>query len=124
MAGILEISPKLVQDALGGCQESLTVLAEQVQGRVYPYMRRVLLDEHRAQDLTQDTAMMVLGKLDQFTAGKPFWPWVFKIATNNLRLFYRREARQRSLTVCVVAEHCLPPLTDQEPWVAAARAEM
>ncbi len=80
----------LVRQAVAGDAESLSALAEVAQARVCAYVRRVVLSDERAQDLTQETMVAMLSSRDQLQDPQRFWSWLFTIANNKIRLFYRR----------------------------------
>jgi RNA polymerase sigma factor (sigma-70 family) len=81
---------ELVQKAVFGDRESLSLLAEIAQRRVRAYVQRVVLREDRAADITQETMVAMLGSLGQLRDPKRFWPWVFTIASNKVRQSFRR----------------------------------
>lgn len=57
--------------------------------RVYGYIRRLVVAEHLAEDLTQDVFMHVYRSLPSYDATRELRPWVFTIATNKVRDFWR-----------------------------------
>jgi RNA polymerase sigma-70 factor, ECF subfamily len=83
---------ELIQKALAGHGQSLDVLAGVVRLRVYSYVRRVTLDEHKADDVTQDTLLAVLTSIRRLRKVDRFWAWVFTIATNKVRQYGRAQA--------------------------------
>lgn len=57
--------------------------------RVYGYVRRLLGEEHLAEDLTQDIFMHVYKSLPVYDPDRELRPWVFTIATNKVRDHWR-----------------------------------
>ena len=88
---------ELVKHAQLGNRESLDALAERVRGRLYAYIYRIVLQEHLAQDIVQETMLemfKVLGKLER---ADRFWPWLRGIAFNKLRRHYAEEKHRRTV---------------------------
>ena len=60
------------------------------------------LDEHDLADLTQDTLLVVIKKLDQFAAHAPLESWVYRICAlelmNEVRRKRRLQSRNRRIT--------------------------
>lgn len=65
--------------------------------RVYGYVRRLLRQEHLAEDVTQDIFMHIHRALPRYDPERDLRPWVFTIATNKVRDHWRsrrhRDAR-------------------------------
>jgi RNA polymerase sigma-70 factor (ECF subfamily) len=62
--------------------------------RVYAYLRRLLADEHLAEDLTQEVFLQVHRALGSYDPARDPRPWLFTIATNKLRDHWRARAAQ------------------------------
>jgi RNA polymerase sigma-70 factor (ECF subfamily) len=116
----------LIQRALAGDAPSLETLAGVVRVRVYSYLRRVTLDEHKADDLTQDTLVAVLKSMGGFKQIDRFWPWVFTIATNSVRQLYRSQAVRRAIQMSSLddAHVQLESRTDEEGSRDSSRREL
>lgn len=65
--------------------------------RVYGYVRRLVGDEHLAEDLTQDVFVHIHRALATYDPERDLRPWVFTIATNKVRDFWRSR-RHREAT--------------------------
>jgi RNA polymerase sigma-70 factor (ECF subfamily) len=63
--------------------------------RVYGYVRRMLRDEHLAEDLTQDIFMSIHRALSSYDPARDLRPWVFTIATNKLRDLWQSRVFQQ-----------------------------
>ena len=90
---------ELVEEAQLGKRESLDTLAELVRGRLYAYVYRIVLQEHLAQDIVQESMLemfKVLGKLER---ADRFWPWLRGIAFNKIRRHYTEEKHRRTVTI-------------------------
>lgn len=64
--------------------------------RVYAYLRRLVGDEHLAEDLTQDVFLQAHRALGSYDPGRDPRPWLFTIATNKLRDHWRSRAARLS----------------------------
>jgi RNA polymerase sigma-70 factor (ECF subfamily) len=60
--------------------------------RVYGYVRRLVPDEHLAEDLTQEVFLHVQRALSTYDPERDPRPWLFTIATNKLRDHWRSRA--------------------------------
>ena len=60
--------------------------------RVYAYLRRLVADEHLAEDLTQDVFLQAQRALASYDPARDPRPWLFTIATNKLRDHWRARA--------------------------------
>jgi RNA polymerase sigma-70 factor (ECF subfamily) len=90
---------ELVQQAQLGNRESLDTLAELVRARLYAYVYRIVLQEHLAQDIVQESMLemfKVLGKLER---ADRFWPWLRGIAFNKMRRHYMEEKHRRTVRI-------------------------
>ena len=57
--------------------------------RVYGYVRRMLGEDHLAEDVTQDVFMHIQRSIHTYDPAREIGPWVFTIATNKVRDFWR-----------------------------------
>ena len=64
--------------------------------RVYAYLRRLVGDEHLAEDLTQDVFVQAHRALATYDPSRDPRPWLFTIATNKLRDHWRSRAARRA----------------------------
>jgi RNA polymerase sigma-70 factor (ECF subfamily) len=53
--------------------------------RVYSHVKRMVRDEHTAEDLTQEIFLHIVRALPSYDPARPLRPWVFTIATNKVR---------------------------------------
>ncbi|NRA66094.1 MAG: RNA polymerase sigma factor [Pseudobacteriovorax sp.] len=73
---------QLVTDALGGDRESLATLLSRHHPMVYNFLQRLVLNPIDAEDLTQETLVKIVTRLDSFKGNSQFRTWVFQIAKN------------------------------------------
>jgi RNA polymerase sigma-70 factor, ECF subfamily len=70
--------------------------------RIYGYVRRLLREEHLAEDITQDIFMHLHRSFSSYDPERELRPWVFTIATNKVRDYWRsRRHRDRRREVGV-----------------------
>lgn len=91
-----------MRDALARREPSaLATFFDAYFDRVHGYVRRLVREEHVAEDLTQDVFLHVHRALPSYDPARPLAPWVFTIASNKIRDHWRsRRLRgdQESLT--------------------------
>jgi RNA polymerase sigma-70 factor (ECF subfamily) len=69
--------------------DALAQFYEAYFDRLYGYVRRLLGEEHLAEDVTQDIFMHIYKSLNGYDPSRDLRPWVFTIATNKVRDFWR-----------------------------------
>ncbi|HUW18344.1 MAG TPA: sigma-70 family RNA polymerase sigma factor [Sedimentisphaerales bacterium] len=95
---------ELVKRAKLGDRASLGDLAELVRGRLYAYVYRIVLQEHLAQDIVQETMLemfKVFGNLDR---AERFWPWLRGIAFNKIRRHTLRKQQRKEVPMSSIGE--------------------
>jgi len=102
----------LIEQARRGSAESMDLLVDQVQGRLYSYIYRCTLDSDESNDIVQETLfemVRILGKLRQ---AEQFWPWLRAIAYNKIRNRRRKQNFRRGVSLSQIGQD-LPPERDQ-----------
>jgi RNA polymerase sigma-70 factor (ECF subfamily) len=89
-----ELSPELLARLPERDADALAAFFDAYFPRVYGYLRRLVRDEHRAEDLTQDVFVHVYRAFPTYDPARPLRPWVFTIATNKLRDHWRSRAHK------------------------------
>jgi RNA polymerase sigma factor (sigma-70 family) len=87
----------LVRQARLGNRESLETLSKLVRGRLYAYVYRIVLREHLAQDIVQESMLEMFKVLGELQRADRFWPWLRGIAFNKIRRHYMEEKRRREV---------------------------
>lgn len=64
--------------------------------RVYNFVRRMVGHEQLAEDVTQDVFVQIYRSLARYDAERDPRPWVFTIAANQVRMFWRSRRHQES----------------------------
>lgn len=102
----------MAQVALGR-RESLEPLVRRYAGPLVGFIRRLVRDSHRSEELFQDVFLAVWTKRHQYQFPRPFKPWLYMIALNKCRADYRRPAR--STLELQPDSPALPPAADASP---------
>jgi len=84
----------LVESARQGDADSLNLLAERIQARLYAYINRATLDRDLAQDLTQEVLIIMLRSLQDLDKPDRFLPWLYRIAQRKILEHYRSKHRK------------------------------
>ncbi|NIP22293.1 MAG: sigma-70 family RNA polymerase sigma factor [Phycisphaerae bacterium] len=95
---------QLVKQAQSGDEESMNRLAEVVREPLCIYVHRLTLDDALTQDILQETLLEMFKFLDKLEKANRFWPWLLRIATNNVNDHYKREGRRRRASMSKMPE--------------------
>jgi RNA polymerase sigma-70 factor (ECF subfamily) len=82
----------MAQVALGR-RESLEPLVRRYAGPLVGFIRRMVRDPHRSEELFQDVFLAVWQKRGQYRFPRPFKPWLYAIALNKCRAAFRAPVR-------------------------------
>ena len=88
---------ELVRKAQQGDRNSLDKLAVQAKDRLHTYVLRMTQQEDLAQEIVQESLLEMFKVIGKLRDADRFWPWLYGIATNKLRRFYRTESTQRRI---------------------------
>jgi len=93
-------SPRIPQSLLELLPErdpqALSAFFDAYFDRVYGYVRRLVRDEHLAEDLSQDVFMHIYKAIPTYDPARILRPWVFTIAPNTVRDFWRSRRHRES----------------------------
>ncbi|MBN1817283.1 MAG: sigma-70 family RNA polymerase sigma factor [Sedimentisphaerales bacterium] len=76
------------------CIEELTL---RVQPRLRSFFMRHLPDPELAEELLQETLLRMLQSLSRLRDVKVFWPWLYRIAHNQIRNHFRDRSRHATV---------------------------
>lgn len=117
-------------EAIRRCQEGdvtgLETLVRHYQLKAVRIAYLLVQDRSAAEDIVQDSFLMVYQKCAQFRAAAPFAPWFFRIVVNEARRHLRSVTRRResSLDVLRSVESAVPLLLQApDPSVHAEYSE-
>ena len=65
--------------------------------RLYGYIRRMVREDHLAEDLTQEVFMHLHQNFPSYDPTRALRPWVFTITTNKVRDYWRSKKHQTAL---------------------------
>lgn len=89
---------KLVQQSQLGDKDCLNRLAEAVRERLYSYVYRHTLADDLTHDIVQESILKMLESLGKLRESEQFWPWLYKIALNKIRLHHRNAQHHRTIS--------------------------
>lgn len=76
-----------------GNYEAFDCIYKRHSGRLYGYFK-AQIDENSAQELLQDFFVKIHKYKDRYDSSYPFLPWVFTVARNLLKDFYKKAERK------------------------------
>ncbi|MBI4373028.1 MAG: RNA polymerase sigma factor [Candidatus Omnitrophica bacterium] len=86
---------ELIEQAKGGDQYAFSVLYGRYEERIFNYAARLVGgDTHRAEEVVQNTFLIVYRHLHKYRPGESARPWIYGIAGNVARRFYKRKQRE------------------------------
>ena len=95
-----EVYPVLRPDTLAGLVEQKQFALEEFFDayfdRLYGYVRRLVVHEQLAEDLTQDIFLHLQQAFPKYDPTRDLRPWVFTIATNKIRDYWRSSRHRMS----------------------------
>ena len=77
-----------------GDASSFEELLERYRRPLYTVIRRMVRDSREAEDIFQETFCRVLRSQERFDAKRRFSSWIYAIATNLCRDYWRRQGRE------------------------------
>lgn len=81
----------LVTQIKAGHREAIAALVQKHSQRLYPIILRMVQSQNAAEDILQDTWILVMRKLHQHDPSRPITPWLTQIAVNCCRSYWRKE---------------------------------
>lgn len=119
----------LVKRALAGEFAAFDELVNRHEKRVYALAMRIVRNTVDAQDVTQNTMMALLEKLESFRGQSSFSTWLLRIATNEALVFLRRKRVRATQSLSTDDSEPLPhpdfiARWKQDPAVLAGNAEV
>lgn len=106
---------ELVRQGRRGDEPSVRELVDRVQERLRAYFLKHVRDPELAAELLQETMLRMLQSLPRLRNARAFWPWVYRIASNQIRTHYRRQGRHATVWFSAIESHRLETLLGQAP---------
>lgn len=95
---------ELIRRAQLGEEKCLNDLAKLARERLRVYVHRLTLADDLTQDIVQESLLEMFKFLDKLERVDRFWPWLFKIATNNIRDHYERQRHRKTVSILDISE--------------------
>jgi len=90
----------LVRRAIEGDQLAFTQLYDEHFDKIYRYIYFRVGNQAEAEDLTQEVFFKALGAIGSYKwRSTPFAAWLFRIAHNQVIDYFRRQMRQKTVTL-------------------------
>jgi RNA polymerase sigma-70 factor (ECF subfamily) len=89
----------LAQRLRHGDRAAAEILVEQYHERIYVFMRSMGHDRQTSEDLTQETFVRVWYHIGQLREGKALTGWLFRIAGNVSRLYWRKHRHPGPISI-------------------------
>ena len=103
----------LISSIRAGDASAFTAVVERYQGRIARYLRRLVGESATAEDLTQETFLSAYKAIRRTGSELALAPWLYQIATNHARMYFRRRKLIRFLPFLEVARSGgAPPAAD------------
>ncbi|MHC4204121.1 MAG: RNA polymerase sigma factor, partial [Planctomycetota bacterium] len=90
---------ELIRRAQCGDRQCLGQLAKQARERLYTYVYRLTQQNDLAEEIVQESLLEMCKVIGKLKKSDRFWPWLYGIAINKLRRYYRTEQAQRRVAV-------------------------
>lgn len=103
---------QLIAAARKGDRRAMASLYSEHSGRVYSVVRRVVGDDHLAEDVSQDAWVRAFQKLDQFRGDSSFGTWMHRLAVNSALNCLRRRSRRPDVEAGAVPPAGPPPVDE------------
>jgi RNA polymerase sigma-70 factor, ECF subfamily len=100
-------------------QKQLMVLMTQHQRRIFGYLYTLVPDRHDAEDLLQETSVVICEKFHEFTPGTDFVAWACQIAWWRVRASRQKFARSKVVFDEKVLEAVAHTATELAPEMSA-----
>ncbi len=96
-------------------QKQLMLLMTQHQRRIFGYLYTLVPDRHDAEDLLQETSLVICEKFGEFTPGTDFVAWACQIAWWRVRASRQKFARSKVVFDDTVLEAVAHTATELAP---------
>ena len=87
---------KLVQQVLDGNREAFATLISRYERQIYGLAYRLTNNKHEAQDLGQEAFIKIYQSLDKYDPERPFFSWMYKVASNQCYSILRKKRDQET----------------------------
>jgi RNA polymerase sigma-70 factor (ECF subfamily) len=92
---------RLLAEVQSGNQDSVGELVVLVQNDLYPFIYRRIRDHHSAEDVLQETLLVMIQRLCFLKRFESFSSWIHQIAWSKIQQHFRDRRRQLNVEVCM-----------------------
>lgn len=114
----------LVQKCLSGDRQAFAVIVQRYQKQIYSLAYRLTNNPDDAQDLAQEVFIKVYQVLAKYDGNRPFFPWMYKVATNVCYTQLRRKPSQEVPLDKIIEFGPLVPVSPDGPESQFERKEL
>jgi len=116
---------QVLAEARSGGQAGMGRLAVLVWERLFPFVLRAIRNRDAAEDILQETLLIMLRRLNSLRDCQRFWPWIYRIAWSKVqdRLRDRQRCRLRATALRRGARAEDPWSGANDPLEVQVRAE-
>lgn len=79
----------LMQEAASGKEDCFERLVRRHADKLLTFIERMVGDRHRSEELFQEVILVLWTHRHQYAFPRPFKPWLYAIALNRCRLYFR-----------------------------------
>ncbi len=105
----------LVEKVLNGDKIAFGELIEKYQKQIYSLTYRLTNNADDAQDLAQEVFIKVYQVLSKYDKDRPFFPWLYRVATNVCYTELRRKPNGEVSLEKVIEVGSLIPISPEQP---------
>jgi RNA polymerase sigma-70 factor, ECF subfamily len=84
----------IMAEVAQGDRASLALLMRRHAGTLLSFVRKMVHDDHRAEEIVQDTFIRIWINRARYQFQRPFKPWMYAIALNQSRALLRKDPHQ------------------------------
>jgi RNA polymerase sigma-70 factor (ECF subfamily) len=95
----------LLWEAQSGNQENIRELVVLVRNKLYPFIYKRTMDHHSAEDLLQETLLVMIQQLRFLKRFESFWSWIHQIAWSKIQQYFRDRRRRLNIEVSVYQQY-------------------
>ncbi len=101
--------------------ERFVKLLTENQNRIFSYVFSLICDHTRTADVVQETNLALWRKFDEFNPDRPFLPWAFAFARNQVLANMRNKGRERVLVDAELVELMSEDVADESSQLESTR---
>ncbi|MDS1030369.1 sigma-70 family RNA polymerase sigma factor [Bacillota bacterium LX-D] len=114
----------VVKRCLNGDTAAFTEIIQKYQKQIFSLCYRLTNNTEDAQDLAQESFLKIYQVLDKYDQEKPFFPWMYKVATNVCYTALRKRHEQDIPLEKVIEFAPTIPTADSQPEEYAETREV